>query len=91
MTTHDGAAKPTILSGDRSKAVSVKSVTSDHTIDAVGDTPNMSPQAAVAGPDNVKPACTAPGAEAQEGVHAVAKPTVRGILEPAGRVLEAKI
>ncbi|KAL7268607.1 hypothetical protein RUND412_008762 [Rhizina undulata] len=66
-------------------------LTSNDTIEAVGATPDMLAQAAVASPDQVNSSYTAPRSEAQAGGHAVAKTTMRGNLEPAGREPEAKI
>ncbi|KAL7266213.1 hypothetical protein RUND412_011249, partial [Rhizina undulata] len=69
----------------------VEPVRTGDTIHAVGATPDMWPQAAVAGPDHVNTSCTAPGGEAQAGRDVVAKPTIRDILEPIGRVPEDKV
>ncbi|KAL7272513.1 hypothetical protein RUND412_004668 [Rhizina undulata] len=92
MTINYDAADPAITSGDDSCThVSVNSATSDDTLDAVEATPDMTPQDAAAGPDHVNTSCTAARPEAQAGVPAVAKPSMRGILEPAERVPETKI
>ncbi|KAL7268609.1 hypothetical protein RUND412_008764 [Rhizina undulata] len=92
MTTHYYATDPAIYSADnRPRLVSVDAATGDDTINGVGATTDMSPQPAVASPNNVRFSSTAPGVGAQAEGHAVAKPTIRGILKPAARVLEAKI